>query len=263
MSTIRICYCIAVYLLLVLASPASAIERIEPFLAEYTVMAKGLSAAQLTRTLRIQEDGSYRLATDMRTRGLVSIFRKEAVSEYSIFTLEEGKIVPKEYVYNRNYKQKKTRNSIDFDWQQGIAKVIYKEQQSELALEEGIQDSLSTQLALRWDLRQGVKELTHRVVEKDRIRDYHFKVEGEELLETRLGKLKTIRVKRIHGSERSTTFWCAIDADYLLVKIEQENKGTTITVNIRKYQGPGDDILVPVKPSPFPKQLSRLSSPRH
>lgn len=255
MSITRISYCIAVYLLLVLASPASAIERIEPFQAEYTVKAKGLNAAKLIRTLYIQKDGSYHLATDMRTKGLVSIFRKETVSEHSIFSLKGGELVPEKYIYNRHYKKKKTTNSIDFDWQQGITKVSYKGQQSELPLQEGILDSLSTQLALRWDLRQGIKELTYRVAEKDRIRDYHFQVEGEELLQTRLGKLRTVRVKRIHDSERSTTFWCAIDADYLLVKIEQVNKGTIISARIQKYQGSGDNVLVPEKPSPFPRQL--------
>ena len=68
-----------------------------------------------------------------------------------------------------------------------------------------------------------------------------FEPEGEEIINTPLGKLKTIKLTRHKpNSRRETTLWCALDLHYLPVKVENIEKDDKITVAIiQSLQGLG------------------------
>ena len=69
------------------------------------------------------------------------------------------------------------------------------------------------------------------------LKDYSFAIAGEEVLNTALGKLKTVRLQRI-GDRRDTTVWCAPQLSYLPVRLEQQDTdGSELTMQITSVQG--------------------------
>lgn len=90
----------------------------------------------------------------------------------------------------------------------------------------GAMDKLLYQLAVMRDLRAGKRKLIYDVADGGKIKSYEFDIDGEEFIETQIGKLKSIRVTR-NRDDRITTIWCAAEYGFIPVQIEQfeENHG--------------------------------------
>ena len=98
----------------------------------------------------------------------------------------------------------------------------------DVALQPGLQDSLSVQLALIHELLAGRTPETFVMLDRDEIKDYLYTAEGKERVKTALGEHDTVRYRsRRPNSDRSTMFWCAPDLGYLPVKVER-HKGSKI-----------------------------------
>lgn len=98
-----------------------------------------------------------------------------------------------------------------------------------------VQDKLSYQIQLQQDLLNGKKDFAYQIADGGRLKEYKFVTVGEELLDTPLGKVNTIKVKRSReNDERVTYAWLAKDWNYLLVRLQQEEKGEVYTIYIHK-----------------------------
>jgi len=58
---------------------------------------------------------------------------------------------------------------------------------------------------------------------------------GREMVPTPLGHFETLKVQRL-GDQRETTLWCAPALHYLPVRIEQENRGSRVRLNLKSLQ---------------------------
>ena len=69
------------------------------------------------------------------------------------------------------------------------------------------------------------EELAYPVYARDEKEIMTFQVIGEETLETDVGKLKTVVVKKVRDNDkRHTTIWFAKNLDYVMVKLLQEKR---------------------------------------
>ena len=110
-----------------------------------------------------------------------------------------------------------------------------------VAVRPGALDKLSYQVKLRADVMKALAsddenvELTYLIADEEEFKQYRFKIIGEEVLATPLGEFNTVRVDRIRDtSERQTSFWLAIDYEFLLVKLKQlENKNRGFELNLQ------------------------------
>lgn len=89
-----------------------------------------------------------------------------------------------------------------------------------------IQDNLTYMIQAGLDLASGKTEFSYPVFEKNKSKDFHFKVIGEEQLKTKAGKLNTIKVQQIRKKKgREVYAWFAKDKNYLLVRLLDKKKG--------------------------------------
>jgi hypothetical protein len=138
-----------------------------------------------------------------------------------------GKIVSQEYSYEKKILVNKSNLTTLFDWVKKRANTAGNKTGS-VILKGGEFDNLNYQLALRCDLIAGKTEFIYPVVDRNEIDNLEFKIMGEEMLDTKLGKVNTVIVKRVrNNNNRITTLWFAKDKDYVMVKLLQEERKDT------------------------------------
>ena len=209
------------------------IQTLRPYTASYTASIQGLPlGGSGERSLQRNPDGSWRLSFSAN-------MMLASIKETSDFTSKGQQIIPHHYSKERTGLGKKPTEEARFDWNKSKVNWQRNDKKWSMDLKPGTQDNLSYQLKLRQDLMTSdKKQFSYNVADDDEIYQRQFVVEGEEVLTTKLGKLKTLRVKiQRDNNNRSTWIWLAKTYDYFLVKLLQEEKSTAYTVEIADIKG--------------------------
>lgn len=157
-----------------------------------------------------------------------------SISEISHFSINADGLLMSAYRYDRSVLGKNRSLQIDFDHQSRQVRVT-GEEEATLTLENDLLDKLSYQLLLRQALKDKTGKLDFRVVDKDRVKCYSFRLVGEENLTLAGGQLDTLVVERVRdNNKRKTTLWFAPSLDYLLVRLEQEEDGREYLLELEK-----------------------------
>lgn len=150
-------------------------------------------------------------------------------TETSEFVLSNGYIKPSSYLFNQvGIKPKEI--SLAFDWKKMLATGYFKDKKrtTDLSfdLKQKMLDPLSTQLALQIDIANGKKQMSYKVIEDNKIETFQFKVLGNEIIDTPVGKLSTVKVERIReaNSKRQSYIWFAKNWNYTVVKLSHLEK---------------------------------------
>lgn len=217
----------------------SAVETNEfmDFDAVYDVYRGGLKIAKMKRVLTINgiENSLY---SETKTTGIVSLFRKDKIIEKSIWESSNGKLVPKFYEYLRTGSKKDRNVTVEFDWHKNQVTNSVNGDSWKMAATEGMLDKLLYQLSIMMDLKQGKSTLNYQIADGGKEKNYIFEVVGEEVIDTKLGELNTIKLKRKRNdSDRESIFWSAPDMHYLPVKIEITDDGDKTVVIINSLNG--------------------------
>ena len=200
--------------------PAFAAE-LKPFSASYTADWKQVPVSgSAERGLQSLGDGRWQLSFEASM--LVA-----SLSETSTFSLDNGAFLPQSYRFERSGLGKGKVVEQDFDWS---AKQVLGSDRGEpvrFALNRGLQDKSTYQLALQHDVAAGKKSMSYQVVDGDEIETYDFRVLGDETVRTRAGLIEATKVERVRDptqSKRKTILWFAKDWSYLLVRLHQVEK---------------------------------------
>lgn len=206
------------------------------FRAEYVAEYRGLPVrARGIRELVRLENDRYRLVSSAK-----SMFIK--INETSEFTLNGDGILPTDYQYTRTGIGKNKSESSQFDWESGERFAngeIYE-------LNDQAFDKLSYQYQLQMDVAEAVqsgiesKVLEYTVTDEADSKQYRFEIVGKEEIDTPLGQLTTVRVDRIReNSDRRTSFWLAVDHEFLLVRLQQieDDKGFELNLDSAVVDG--------------------------
>jgi hypothetical protein len=152
------------------------------------------------------------------------------VLEQSNFCIQDGKLRPVAYRYNRDGVGTSKENfSLRFDWAKQQA--IYQTGDVK-NLPEGTVDRLSMQLILRdWLISEkaltGKEPTGEREVlfaDRKKIDSYVFQVRAHERVETPAGVFDTTRLDRTDSTKRRTQFWLSPAHGYIVVKAEQQRE---------------------------------------
>lgn len=221
-------------ILVLLLSPCLCLAQVNalppPFKAYYDVHAGGVKVGEMQRELRRQGEDVYVFETVLYSTGMAAILKRHRAVEASTWQVEDGRVLPQSYTLTYNRADAPLDRDV-FDWEHGVAQSTRKGRTVDLPLAAGVMDKQLYQFALTRDLAHGVREATYQVVDRGRIRDYHLEVQGEETLATPLGDLRTVRL--VKGP---TTIWCAVDLNYMLVKLAKEEDGLPLTSYITKLE---------------------------
>jgi len=219
------------------ASAQGAEENPLPmFNAQYILKRNGITLGVSTRSLTTAKDGTYIYASTTQATGFIAWFVKDRIDEYSKWSFDGTHIRPLEYVYNRHGGNKTRNVNLTFDWQRHIVTNNIDGDPWRMEIPPDAQDKLVYQLAIMYDLLKGKKDLEYKIADGGKLKDYKFEIEGEETLNTAMGKVKTVRIQRI-GDKRDTTVWCAPQFSYLPVRLEQQDTdGSNLVMQITSLQ---------------------------
>ncbi|RBP31033.1 uncharacterized protein DUF3108 [Marinobacter pelagius] len=207
-------------LLLPVAAPAQEpTSELIPYRASYTAaMDKGLEInGAAVRSLTPQGNGIWLYRTD------VDSFIAD-IDESLVLKWENGQVIPLRYRYHlsgvfiRDRKQ-----SIDFDWDKGIATGSYRDKSFEIPLKEGALDPLGFQLQLRQDIKAGMRDMSYQVIDGGDYDEEKFAVIDEERVSTNGDTITLLKAEKVRGenARRQTLMWFDPRQNFLLSRLLQ------------------------------------------
>lgn len=177
------------------------------------------------RELRQQQDGDWLLSHTIDSSLLT-------LKETSLFIWQHNQPKTRVYHYQQNSIGKSRDDLLEFDWDKLLVRHKTNEPAGQYKIPANTLDKLSYQLKLRQHLMTGSALPSYPVSDRHQLKYYDFDVIGNVELDTAMGKLNTLQLKRKRAADakRQTTIWLATDWDYLLVKIHQDEKGKSFDV---------------------------------
>ena len=167
-------------------------------------------------------DGHYIITNAMEATGVFALIRPGILAQNSQGRITVNGLEPESFWDQRGQEADMTFNA-QFDYQKKI--VIYGRGQeiTTSPLPPGTQDLLSFvyQFALRAPFT-GTMQFS--MTNGRKLDSYTYQVVGEEMIETGLGKLRTLHLSKVHQpSDDGVDVWLAADHQYLPVKIRLTN----------------------------------------
>jgi hypothetical protein len=199
---------------------------LQPFTASYGVVWRGFHAGSTELDLKRGADGQFTYVSRANARGLFRAVFSDEITQTSWFDVTDRGVRPVRYRADDGSLKTDRDISLDFDWSAGRARGTSEDKAVDVALEPGVQDAMSIQIAQVLDLARGAKSATYRLLDKDRVKEYQYTYQGTERLKTALGELDTvIYTSQRAGSKRLTRTWYAPSLGFVAVKGEQLRDG--------------------------------------
>jgi hypothetical protein len=210
---------VALLTVLCALSPSQAAD-LSPFEASYGWSWHGATVA--VSTLELEHRGgdtwAYTSTTEPRGIGRLYPYRPRLTS---LLRVTGRGVEPQHFRADSGSKERDA--DVEFNWETGRATGTYEGVALDLPIRTGVQDDLSVQVELIFDLLHGKTPDTLWLIDRNTIRDYHYQREGDETLDTPLGRIATTIYSSQHtGSPRVTRFWCAPSLGYLPMRVEQK-----------------------------------------
>jgi hypothetical protein len=222
-----------------LSLEAFAGSQLRPYKAQYDTSARGMHLT-LERELKTDGAGNYTLTNGGKI--LVVGFH-----EVAVFRVSDGELIPQSYVYQGTGLINR-RREVHFTPGNDTVRSLYKGEWYELPYEKGMLDRLSQQEHLRLlmltapDPRDDM-EIT--VADGRKVKDYKIVYQGEETLDTALGKVRTLRYERLHDDpDRKSEIWVAPAWDYLMVKTIHVEDDRPVEVLLTSASIEGEPVAV-------------------
>lgn len=208
-------------LALATAASRAGADELKPFQASYEWLWHGMTVAQSNLSLEHSgEHWVYRSRSD--PRGLGRMFSERPVQE-SVIDVTRAGAQPLSYKADDGTSSSKHDAALMFDWEHGRVTGVYEDTKVDLPLQAGVQDDLSVQIALMVELLAGRTPQHFQIIDKNTVREYRYERDGEQTLDTALGKIPTVIYRsQKAGSPRVTRFWCAPGRGFIPMQVEQK-----------------------------------------
>ncbi len=226
----------AILLLAWLGSTSLASAALPPaFEAVYRARKAGMTLGEVTVTLTYDK-GQYRYEKRTVTKGLLSFFRKDIITELSTGEIKNNELHLSTYHYHLDRKKKPRRTSIQIDGNKATGQ--HRGQTYELEVPEGILDRASIELALMRDAAtNSPASLSYPIVDKGVLKTYLFEKAENRNVKVPAGRFECIEYRRGHTSNKRATSLClAPKADYLPVYATHSEKGTRFFMELIRYR---------------------------
>lgn len=229
--------------LLIAALPASWLaphvaraQDLRPFQASYVWYWHGAPIAQSNIQLQHRDDDIWVYDSKTHPRGIGRLYPMRPVLQSVMRVTPQG-VQPLKFVATGSGRRHDA--NVTFDWDRNRATGVYEGAHVDLPIHPGVQDDLSVQIAMLSQLLQGHAPDVVMEINKDAVREYDYSREGEETLDTSLGRLDTVVYASSHpGSPRTTRFWCAPSLGFIPVQVQQKRlDAVEWTMRIRSLKG--------------------------
>lgn len=222
-----------------LLSQPTASDGVTEYMAEYDGYYKGRRVALAEFSVNALDDGGYEFLSSTRARGLLRIASPNPVIEHSQFQFEAGTVVPQRFAYEDGSRKGDENYVISFDHEADEIRVEGPDVSLQLPMEPTIHDRGGLQVALMRDLSACKAPGPYTSVDEDGITTYRYERLEDQILDSDIGKLDTVRFRQqSDGSSRSTVLALASEYGYLPVRMEQIRDGEmTSVLTLRSLEG--------------------------
>ncbi len=225
-----------------LIMPATA--QITPFSAVYDMYRQGDKLGSGERKLTRDSTGEYTLSLKSDLEWLIFSDKR---FEKSIFSIEDGRVIPKSFEYKRSGTGKDDKLKIQFEPNKNlVVKPKHKKDPAPDQWQAGWLDEMSMHAQIQLDLKNGQVKFEYQLISNSgRLRSYKFEVIGEELISTGMGRFKAIKVARIYDNKKfyAQHAWFIKELDYTLARLWRMKKGVEqYDLVIKKYTASTLDI---------------------
>lgn len=167
----------------------------------------------------VTKDGRYTLTSITEGTGIFSLFQPGKLVQISQGKITAQGLAPDDFWIQRGRATPDKSTAVHFDYAHDTVSIIKNNQAFSAPLLENAQDLLSVvfQLALRAPFPD---EMLLHVTTGKRLKPYHVKVIGEEIIPTAMGDLKVLHLSRpAEDDEDAMDIWLAQDYNFIPVKI--------------------------------------------
>lgn len=188
------------------------------FSQEFRLSSSGVPISiNAERRLRQLDDGLWQM--EVEAGALIG-----RVREVTRFRWDQCTPQTTRYTYLREGLGQKRRAEVVLDRDTGMAMATRTNGKNrEYPIAESTTDKLSQTLALQCMLSRGDSELVVDVADEKGREQQRYRRDGEEILQTPAGPLRAVRlVRERSNSSRQTWLWFAVDHNFALVKLVQE-----------------------------------------
>lgn len=192
------------------------------------VLFKGSDGLNVGNVMQVwQSDGThYTLTSTAEASGLFTLFMSGRHVQESRGRIISGGLQPESYSLQRGSADR--RDEARFDWATQTLHMTSRGQKSTVPLAPGTLDLLSFTWQFAFSLPE-MGEVPVVLTNGRKLSHYRYTLLAEEVLDTPLGKLKTVHLSKLRqAGEEGTEIWLGMDYHYLPVKIRQiDKKGDT------------------------------------
>jgi hypothetical protein len=206
----------------------------KPFEANYVGYRKGQKIGTAKQKLEHVSGNQFKLYYE----SLASLFfLTDKRYETSLFVINDNEMIPQKYTYIRKGTGRDKSLKLQFD----AEKKVITQEKGDPVQWSGELDNLLYRFHFQQSLMTEQQEFDYRIINsRAQLKDYKFKILGEEKLSLPYGELDTLKVQivRASSSKRTTFIWFAPSLDYLMVRIEQYKSGKQqADVQLSAYEG--------------------------
>jgi hypothetical protein len=215
-----------------------AIEVPQPFVAIYAIEWRGMGAGTSTIELTKTGPNSFRYQSRNAARGIFRVALPGTIMQTSDLAIAGDEVKPLTFTAEDGSSGTERDITLKFDWEARRVTGTAENERVDVPIEPGVHDPGSVQIALMRELAAGRSPTSFMMFDKNEVKEYQYKREGEESIDTMLGKIDTvIYTSQRTGSTRLTRLWIAPSLGYVPVRGEQMRKGKReFTLQIRSLQ---------------------------
>ena len=185
----------------------------------------GGSVGKVKRTFKLEGEDRYVLDSVAEATGLVSLFYSGKYEEHSDGAITSRGLQPHNYRLKRGSGKAQTAT---FDWALRSVALDSGSNHAVVQVTDGAQDMLS--FLYQFMFVPPLEEMLITIANGKKLKTYAYGFEGEETIETRLGKMRVWHIAKLNAdSDDKMEFWLAADYRYLPVRIRQTERDGTVT----------------------------------
>ncbi|VAW95917.1 hypothetical protein MNBD_GAMMA21-1584 [hydrothermal vent metagenome] len=188
------------------------------FTATYEVTHKSIYLGDAVQRFKKMPNGNWEYRSDIKAKGIVSLFIKDTVYEVSEIKKTSDGYRPLSYRYHQHGGKKEKTHNLIFDWTKGQIDNDYTNKQ--YPLKAGTHDLLSFQIQLMFDLQNNKKSVAYIIADKKRVETYTLKVVKKVSIETPFKTLDALEmISNKIRDKMQFTIWSSPELNYFPVRI--------------------------------------------
>ena len=206
------------------ASQKKSIEPwsfLHPYVANYALISDGDKLGNAQRKLSLNGK-TWNLSSSAK---LSKYFLKLKSHEYTSFSIQNSKLLTHEFNSSTKitFKKEKKMKQV-FDIETGIENGTRGKKSWQISHEKPVYDRVSHLVQLRSDLLNGKTSFNYNVSYKGKLQQFSYLREADEMLDTKMGTLNTVKLVRTKQNGDIFSLWLSQELNYVPVKIAQYEK---------------------------------------